>query len=78
MGNVVWAQLGLYDFCLLFGSGLVLVIESATLVRVIRGSRHKFVIKILAILILANLTYLAEETVNMNELKTLKNTIKKY
>jgi len=78
MGNVVWAQLGLYDFCLLFGSGLVLVIESATLVRVIRGSRHKFVIKILAILILANLTYLAEETVNMNELKTLKNTIKKF
>ena len=78
MGNVVWAQLGLYDFCLLFGSGLVLVIESATLVRVIRGSRHKFVIKILAILILANLTYLAEETVKMNELKTLKNTIKKF
>jgi hypothetical protein len=78
MGNVVWAQLGLYDFCLLFGTGFVLLIEFATLVRVIRGSRHKFVIKILAILILANLTYLAEETVNMNELKTLKNTIKKY
>ena len=53
MGNLIWEELGFVDFCVLFGFGLALMIESATLVRVIRGSRHKFVIKILVILILA-------------------------
>ena len=70
MGNTIWQQLTFDDFCALFGCGLTLVIESATLVRVLRGSRHTFVVKILAILIIANMANLASETVWMNELKT--------
>ena len=77
MGNVIWGQLTFFDFCALFGCGLTLVIESATLVRVIRGSRHTFVIKILAILIAANLANLAEETVWINTLKTGSSTKEK-
>ena len=69
MGNTIWQQLDFSDLSLLFGCGLSLVIESATMVRVIRGSRHTFVVKILAILILANMASLASEAVNMNELK---------
>ena len=69
MGNTIWQQLNFDAFCFLFGCGLTLVIESATLVRVIRGSRHTFVVKILAILILANMANIASEAVYMNELK---------
>ena len=75
MGNVIWGQLYFYDFCELFGSGLTLVVESATLVRVIRGSRHTFVVKILAILILANIANLAQEAVKMTEITPKKQEI---
>ena len=46
------------------------MIECVTLVRVIRGSKHEFVIKILKMLIGANLCYYAEEIVLMNMIKT--------
>ena len=69
MGRV-WDQLSFKDFCRLFGCGLALAIELATLLRVIRGSKHRFVIKILATLIAGNLAYLSQETVFINMLAT--------
>ena len=68
MGQV-WQQLGFADFSLLFGYGLALVFECVTLVRVIKGSKHRFVITILVMLIAANLAVLAEEIVFINEVK---------
>ena len=52
-----------------FGCGLALVIEFVTLVWVIKGSRHRFTIRILLMLILANLALFANETMNINMLK---------
>ena len=60
MGNHLWARLSFTELCVMFGCGLTLVIETATLVRVIRGSKHKFTLKILGMLFGANLAYLAE------------------
>ena len=70
MGNTIWQQLSFSELCKLFGCTLTLVIESATLVRVIIGSRHTFVVKILAILIIANMATLAKEAANINGRKT--------
>ena len=69
MGKI-WHQLDITDFANLFGGSMALLIEIVTLLRVLRGSRHRFVIKILATLIGGNLATLAAETVYMNMLKT--------
>ena len=69
MGSV-WNQLDFDDLTALFGCGLALVILSVTLVRVIKGSKHRFVIRILLMLMLANLALLADEIVYINILKT--------
>ena len=70
MGLIPWDELYIDDYSLLAGCGLALLIELITLVRVLLGSRHKFVIKILAILIGANLAYLAREITYINEILT--------
>ena len=57
MGNT-WSVLTFGDYIYLFCPGLTLVIESATLLRVLRGSKHRFVIKILAMLVGYNLSNL--------------------
>ena len=54
----------------LFGCGLAFLVQFVTLVRVIKGSKHTFVIRILVMLMLANLAFLADETIWINELKT--------
>jgi hypothetical protein len=69
MGNT-WTELNFDDYSYLFACGLTAVIQFATLVRVIQGSKYKFVIKILAILIGYNLTQLAEEITYVNMIKT--------
>ena len=51
------------DYSVLIGCGITLVFEGVTLVRVLRGSKHRFVIKILAMLLGYNLANLAAETV---------------
>ena len=58
------------DFGLLFGCSMAITVEIVTLSRVLYGSRHRFVIKILATLIGGNLARLASEIVWMNEIKT--------
>ena len=58
------------DFGVLFGCSAALAIELVTLMRVLRGSRHRFVIKILATLIGGNLARLAGQGVYINMLKT--------
>ena len=77
MGNI-WILLNMSDFCILFGCSAALVIELVTLLRVLRGSRHRFVIKILAMLIGGNLARLAAETIYMNTLKTEDFSTKKF
>ena len=69
MGEI-WHQLDITDFAILFGCSMTLSIEIVTLLRVLYGSRHRFVIKILATLIGGNLARLAGEAVWMNMLKT--------
>ena len=58
------------DFSLMFGCGFSLIIECLTLVRVLKGSKHRFVITILVMLIGANLAYIANEFVFIDMLKT--------
>ena len=65
------------DYIFYFGCGIALVIESATLLRVLRGSKHRFVIKILSMLVGYNLAYLARETVYINMVKTVYFSAKK-
>ena len=77
MGLIPWKQLGLLDSSYLIGCLVALLIELITLVRVILGSRHKFVLTILAILIGANLAYLAKEITYINMINT-GFPIKKY
>ena len=57
--GIPWSELFFDDYSYLLACGLTAVIQSATLVRVIQGSKHQFVIKILAMLIGYNLTELA-------------------
>ena len=66
------------DFGLLFGCSVALAIELVTLLRVLRGSRHRFVIKILATLIGGNCARLAVEVVFINMLKTEDFSNKKF
>ncbi len=54
--GITWTELNFDDYSYLFAPGLTAVIQFATLVRVIQGSKNKFVIKILAMLIGCNLT----------------------
>ena len=68
MGKVTREQLSFADYSKLIGCLLVLLIESATLVRVIWGSRNKLIIKILAILIGANLANCVNEITYINGL----------
>ena len=68
--GIPWSKLVFDDYCLLLSCGLTAIIQSATLVRVIQGSKHKFVIKILAMLISYNLTQLAGEGIYINAAKT--------
>jgi hypothetical protein len=77
MGLIPWKQLGLLGSSYLIGCLVALLIELITLVRVILGSRHKFVLTILAILIGANLAYLAKEITYINMINT-GFPIKKY
>ena len=69
MGNI-WHKFDMSDFCLLFGCSMAITVEIVTLMRVLYGSRHRFVIKILATLIGGNLARLASEVVWINMLKT--------
>ena len=69
MGNI-WILLDMSDFGVLFGCSATLALELVTLLRVLRGSRHRFVIKILATLIGGNLAKLGSEGYYMNMLKT--------
>ena len=69
MGSV-WNELDFSSLTTLFGSGLALMILSVTLVRVIKGSKHRFVITILSMLMLANLDFLGNEIMYINILKT--------
>ena len=57
---------------------MALGIEIATLGRVLLGSRHRFVIKILVMFIGGNLARLAAETVWINMLKTEDFSTKKF
>ena len=77
MGKL-WHLFDISDFAVLFGCSTALAIEIVTLLRVLRGSRHRFVIKILATLIGGNLATLAAETVYMNMLKTEDFSAKKF
>ena len=65
MGSL-FAEKALEDYSILIGNGLIILIQSATLVRVQKGSRHRFVIKILAMLICYNLAMLANEIVYLD------------
>ena len=69
MGNT-WSELTFSDYSTWFGCGITLVIESATLVRVCRGSKHRFIMKILAMLVGYNLACLASATVYIKIFKT--------
>ena len=69
MGKI-WHQLDITDFANLFGCSIALAIEIVTLLRVLFGSRHRFVIKILATLIGGNLARLTSEGVWINMLRT--------
>ena len=51
------------DLSIWIGCGSALVIKITTLLRVLSGSSHKFVVKILTILIGSNIATLAAETV---------------
>ena len=53
------------DFGVLFGCSIALLAEIVTLVKVLVGSRHSFVITILAMLIAANVLFLVDEVVYM-------------
>ena len=77
MGKI-WHQLDISDLAILFGCSMALAIEIVTLSRVLYGSRHKFVIKILATLIGGNLARLATETIWINMLKTEDFSAKKF
>ena len=77
MGSI-WILLDFSDFCILFGCSVALAIELVTLLRVLRGSRHRFVVKILAMLIGGNLGRLASQAVYMNMLKTEDFSTKKW
>ena len=66
------------DFSILVGSGLTLVVESVTLFRVVRGSKHRFVIKILVMLIGYNLAAIAQESISINTVRHFDFTMKKY
>ena len=77
MGKI-WHQLDISDFAVLFGFSTTLVIEIVTLLRVLYGSRHRFVIKILATFIGGNLARLGAETVWINMLKTEDFSTKKF
>jgi hypothetical protein len=64
--GITWTELNFDDYSYLFAPGLTAVIQSVTLVRVIQGSKHKFIIKILALLIGYNLFELAGEAIIIN------------
>ena len=57
---------GYDDWIRLIGSAIPLAIQSATLVRVVRGSQHKFAIRILAMLIGYNLTNIVIDILYLN------------
>ena len=61
--GVPWSKMNTNDYSIFFGCGITLVIEGVTLVRVLRGSKHRFVIKILVMLVGYNLAKLASVTV---------------
>ena len=50
---------------MLFGCSIALLAEIVTLVKVLAGSRHSFVITILAMLIAANVLFLVNQVVYM-------------
>ena len=54
-------ELTWFDYVRIFGSLVPLTIQAATLVRVLRGSKHRFAIKILGILIGYNITNFGTE-----------------
>ena len=60
------------DYVTLLASGIPLVIEVATLVRVIRGSNNRFATRILVMLIAYNVINLGEEIVYLTSPVKLK------
>ena len=65
------------DYCKLAGYGLTLAVQLATLARVLAGSRHKFVIKMLGMLITANVALISDQLVWLNMVKTFDYSNKK-
>jgi hypothetical protein len=47
----MWRSLYLPDYMRLVGSAIPLVIEAATMIGTIRGSKHRFVMRILVMLV---------------------------
>ena len=70
MRFIPWKKMTFFNQCQIISCPLALLIELIALVRVIRGSRHKFVMEILAILIAANLALFAEVFTVINAINT--------
>jgi hypothetical protein len=54
------------DYIRVVGSGIPLVIEAATLIRMLRGSKRRFVVRILVMLMLYNGCSIGEDIIHLN------------
>ena len=69
MGNTWSTKVDFNEKSILLGCGIILVFEGETLVRVLKGTKHRFVVKILCMLIGYNLCSIAEKCmyISMNK-----------
>ena len=64
------------DYIRIVGGGIPLVIEAATLIRTFRGSKHRFAMRILVMLMLTNMATIAEDVIYLNYKNTYFKGIK--